>query len=87
MVSVQCCELFTVVPGKGVSSITMVTAHPQLVEVGFRLHSEAGIFCKHLPARPVLQRDQQLVVPLVSQPIDVLQTQPVLAVNIAKTLL
>lgn len=66
MVSVQCCELFAVMPGEGVSSVAVVTAHPQLVEVSLRLHSEAGILCKHLPARPVLQRDQQFVVCLVS---------------------
>lgn len=28
MVSVQSCELFAIVPGKGVSSIAMVAAHP-----------------------------------------------------------
>lgn len=87
MVSVQCCKLFAVVPGEGVSSIAMVATHPELVEVGFRLNSETGIFCKNLSARPVLQCDQQFVVRLVRQPVDVLQTQPVFTVNIAKTLL
>lgn len=87
MVSVQCCELFAVVPGEGVPGVAMITSHPQLVEVGLGLHPEAGVLCKHLPARPVLQRDQQFVVCLVGQPVDVLQTQPVLAINIAKALL
>lgn len=72
VVSVQCCELFAVVPGQRVSSISMVAAHPQLVEISFRLHSEAGILRKHLSARPVLKCDQQFVVSLVSQPVDVL---------------
>lgn len=87
MVSIQCCELLAVMPGERVTSIAMVTAHSELVEVGLRLHSEAGILCKHLPTRPVLQCDQQFVISLISQPVDVLQTQPVLTVNIAKTLL
>lgn len=87
MVSVQCCELFAIMPGEGVSGVAMITAHPQLVEVDLRLHPEAGVLCKHLSARPVLQRDQQLVVCLVCQPVDVLQTKPVLAINVAKTLL
>ncbi len=87
MVSVQCCELFAVMPGEGVAGVAMVTAHPQLVEIGLWLQSEAGVLCKHLPARPILQCDQQFVIPLVSQPVDVLQTQPVLAINVAKTLL
>ena len=87
MVSVQCCELFAVMPSEGISSVAMITAHPELVEVGLRLHSEAGVLCKRLPAGPVLQRHQQFVVCLVSQPVYVLQTQPVLAINIAKALL
>lgn len=87
MVSVQCCKLFAIVPCKGVSGIAMVTADPQLVEVGLGLQSEAGILCKHLPAGPVLQRDEQFVVSLVGQPVDVLQPQPVLTIYVAKTLL
>lgn len=87
MVSVQRGELFAVVPGERIACVAVVPAHPQLVEVGLVLHSETGVLGKHLPARPVLQRDQQFVVPLVGQPVDVLQTQPVLAVDVAKTLL
>lgn len=87
MVSVQCCELFAVMPGERVSRVAMITAYPELVEVSLRLQSKAGIFSKHLPAWPVLQCDEQFVVSLVSQPVDVLQTQPVLAVDVAKTLL
>lgn len=87
MVSVQCCKLFAIVPCKGVSGVAMVTPDPQLVEVGLGLQSEASILCKHLPAGPVLQRDEQFVVSLVGQPVDVLQPQPVLTVYVAKTLL
>lgn len=87
MVSVQCCELFAVMPGERVSCVAMITAYPELVEVSLGLQSKAGIFSKHLPAWPVLQCDEQFVVSLVSQPVDVLQTQPVLTVDIAKTLL
>lgn len=87
MVSVQGCKLFAVMPCKGVSSIAMVTSHPELVEVCLRLQSEASILCKHFSARPVLQRDEQFVVSLVGQPVDVLQPQPVLTIYVAKTLL
>ena len=87
MISIQCCELFAIMPSERVTSIAMVTAHPQPVEVSFRLHSEAGILCKYLPTRPVLQRDEQFVVCLVRQPVDVFQAQPVLTVNVAKSLL
>lgn len=87
MVSVQSCKLFAVVPRQGVPGVAVVTSHPQLVEVRLGLQSEASVLCKHLPARPVLQRDQQLVVSLVRQPVDVLQPQPVLTIDVAKTLL
>lgn len=87
MISVQCCELFAVVPGEGVSCVAMVSAYTELIEVSLRLHSEAGVLSKHFPSRPVLQSNQQFVVPLVRQPVDILQTQPVLSVNVAKALL
>lgn len=87
VVSVQRRELFAIMPRKGVSGVAMVTPHPQLVEIGLRLQSEASVLCKDLSAGPVLQRDEQLVVSLVGQPVDVLQPQPVLTVYVAKTLL
>lgn len=87
MVPVQCGELFAVVPGERVPSVAVVTTHSQLVEVGLVLHSKTGVLSKHLPPGPVLQCDQQFIVPLVRQPVDVLQTQPVLAVDVAKALL
>lgn len=65
MVSVQCGELFAIMPGERVSSVAVVTAYPELVEVSLRFKSEAGIFSEHLPARPVLQCDQEFVVSLV----------------------
>lgn len=65
MISVQCGELFSIMPGERISGVAMVTAYPELVEVSLRFNSEAGIFSKHLPARPVLQCDQEFVVSLV----------------------
>ena len=87
VVSVQRGELFSVVPGEGVSSVAVVAAYPELVEVCLGLQSEAGVLCKHLPSWPVLQGYQQLVVVLIGQPVDVLQSQPILTVYISKTLL
>ena len=87
MVSVQGCKLFAIMPRKGVSSVAMVTSHPQLIEVCLRLQSEASVLCKHLSARPVLQSDEKFVVSLVRQPVDVLQPQPVLTIYVAKALL
>lgn len=86
-IPVQCCELFAVMPCEGVSSVAMVAAHSQSIVISFGLQSEAGILCKHFPATPVLQRDQQFVRSLVRQPVDVFQTKPVLAVDVAKPLL
>ena len=87
MVSVQGGELLAVVPGEGVASVTMVAPQPQLVILALRLQAEAGILCKDLAARSVLHGHQQLVVALVRQPVNVLQAQPVLAVNVPKPLL
>lgn len=87
MVSVQSGELLAIVPGEGVTSVAMVAPQPQLVILAFRLHAEAGIFCKDLAARPVLHGHQQLVVALVRQPVNVLQAQPVLAIDVPKPLL
>lgn len=87
VVSVQGGELLAVVPGEGVASVAMVAPQPQLVILAFRLQAEAGILCKDLAARPVLHGHQQLVVALVRQPVNVLQAQPVLAVNVPKPLL
>lgn len=87
MVPVQCGELFAVVPGERVPCVAVITAHSELVEVGLVLHSKTGVLRKHLPPRPVLQCDKQFIVSLVRQPVDVLQTQPVLAVDVSKTLL
>ncbi len=87
VISVQGGELFPVVPGERIPSVSTVTAHPQPVEIRLRLQTEAGVFCKRLPARPVLQRHQQLIVVLVGQPVDVLQTKPVFTIDVPKSLL
>lgn len=87
MVPVQGGELFAVVPGKGVTCIAMVTPQPQFIVLAFWLQSEASILCKDLAARPVLHGYKQFVVALVRQPVDVLQTQPVFAVDVPKPLL
>lgn len=87
MVSVQGSELLAVVPGEGVTSVAMVAPQPQLVILALRLQAEAGIFCKDLAARPVLHGHQQFVVALVCQPVNVLQAQPVFAINVPKPLL
>lgn len=87
MVSVQGGELLAVVPGEGVTSVAVVAPQPQLIILALRLQAEAGIFCEDLAARPVLHGHQQFVVALVCQPINVLQAQPVLAVNVPKPLL
>lgn len=87
VVSVQGGELLAVVPGEGVTSVAMVAPQPQLVVLALRLQAEAGIFRKDLAARPVLHGHQQFVVALVRQPVNVLQAQPVLAVNVPEPLL
>ena len=87
MVPVQRGELLAVVPGEGVTGVPVVTSHPELVEVGLGLQPEAGVLGEHLLPGPVLQRDQQLIVGLVGQPVDVLQTQPVLSIDVTKALL
>lgn len=87
VVSVQGGKLLAVVPGEGVASVAMVAPQPQLVILALRLQAEAGIFCKDLAARPVLHGHQQFVVALVRQPVNVLQAQPVLAVDVPKPLL
>lgn len=87
MVSVQGGELLAVVPGEGVASVAVVAPQPQLVVLALRLQAEAGIFCKDLAARPVLHGHQQFVVALVRQPVNVLQAQPVLAIDVPEPLL
>lgn len=87
VVSVQGGELLAVVPSEGVASVAVVAPQPQLVILALRLQAEAGVFRKDFAARPVLHGHQQFVVALVRQPVDVLQAQPVLAVNVAKPLL
>lgn len=87
MVPVQGGELLPVVPGEGVPGAAVVSAHAQPVEVGLGLHAEAGVLREGLASGPVLQRHQQLVRALVGQPVDVLQAQPVLAVNVSEPLL
>ena len=87
MVPVQGGELLAIVPGKGVTSVAMVAPQPQLIILALRLQAEAGIFCEDLAARPVFHGHQQFVVALVRQPVNVLQAQPVLAVNVPKPLL
>lgn len=87
VVSVQGGELLAVVPREGVASVAMVAPQSQLVILALRLQAEAGILCKDLAARPVLHGHQQLVVALVRQPVNILQAQPVLAVNVPKPLL
>lgn len=72
MVFVQCGKLLAVVPGKRVSSIAMVSAHSQPVGVGLGLNTETGVLCIGLVSGPVFQAYQQLVGPLVGQPVDVL---------------
>lgn len=87
MVSVQGGELLAIVPGEGVTSVAMVAPQPKFIILALRLQAEAGIFGKDLAARPVLHGHQQFVVALVRQPVNVLQAQPVLAVNVPKPLL
>lgn len=87
VVSVQGGELLAVVPSEGVASVAVVAPQPQLVILALGLQAEAGVFRKDFAARPVLHGHQQFVVALVRQPVDVLQAQPVLAVNVAKPLL
>lgn len=87
MVPVQGGELFAVVPGKGVACVAMIAPQPQLIVLALWLQSEASIFCKDLSARPVLHGYKQFVVALVRQPVDILQAQPVFAVDVPKPLL
>lgn len=87
MVPVQGGELFAVVPGKGVACVAMITPQPQLIVLAFWLQSEASILSKDLAAGPVLHGYQQFVVALVCQPVDVLQAQPVLTIDVPKPLL
>lgn len=87
MVSVQGGELLAVVPSEGVSSVAVVAPQPQLIILALGLQAEAGVFGKDFAARPVLHGHQQFVVALVRQPVDVLQAQPVLAIDVPKPLL
>lgn len=87
MVSVQSGELLAIVPREGVTSVAMVAPQPQLIILALRLQAEAGVFCKDFAARPVLHGHQQFVVALVRQPVDILQAQPVLTINVPKPLL
>lgn len=87
MIPVQSGELFAVVPGKGVACVAMVAPQPQLIVLALWFQAEASIFCKDLAARPVLHGHKQFVVALVCQPIDVLQAQPVFAIDVPKPLL
>lgn len=45
---------------------------------------EAAILCVHLLPRPVLQLDHQFIVPLFPQVVDIVQSKPVLAVDVSK---
>lgn len=72
MISVQCGKLLAIVPGKRVSSISMVPANLKPIEFSLRFDTEAGVLCESLASGPVFQGHQQLVVGLLSQPVDVL---------------
>lgn len=87
MVSVQSGELLAIVPGEGVARVAMVTSQPQPVKLALRFQAEAGILCEDLAARPVLHGHQQLVVALVREPVNILQPQPVLAIDVPEPLL
>lgn len=79
--------MLAIVPGEGVPSVAMVASQPQFIILALRLQAEAGILCKDLAARPILHGHQQFVVALVRQPVNVLQAQPVLTVDVPKPLL
>lgn len=73
MISVQRGELLAVVPGEGITSVAMVTSHPEPVEVSLRFQPEADVFSKRFAPSPVLQGHQKLVSALIGQPVNVLQ--------------
>lgn len=87
MISVQGGELLAIVPCKGVTRIAVVAPQPQLIILALRFQAEAGVFCKDFAAGPVLHGHQEFVVALVRQPVNVLQAQPVFAINVPKPLL
>ena len=87
LVAVQRGELLAVVAAEGVSGVALVGAQPQPVALGLGLQVEAAVLGVHLLARPVLQLHQQLVVALFPQVVDVVQTQPVLAIYVPEAFL
>ncbi|KAG9337819.1 hypothetical protein JZ751_027470 [Albula glossodonta] len=82
-----CGEGFVIVPREGVPGIAMILAEAQSVPVALRLQAEMVILSENLPALPVLQHNPQAVVCLGTQPIKVLQAEPVLSIQVSKPLL
>lgn len=69
---------------EGVAGVALVGAQPQPVALALRLDAEAAVLGVHLLPRPVLQLHHQLVVALFAQVVNVVQSQPVFAVDISE---
>lgn len=80
LVPIQRGEGLVVVPWEGVPCIALVLSQTQAVPVALWFQVEAVVFCKHVPALPVLQGHSQLIFSLFSEPVEVFQTEPVLSV-------
>lgn len=65
----------------------MILAQAQSVPVALRLQVEAVVLSERLPSLPVLQRHAQLVPGLFCEPVEMLQSEPVLSVQVPKALL
>lgn len=70
-----------------VTSIALVGAQAQPVELTLWLQMKAAILSVDLLPHPVLQLHKQTIVPLLAQAVDVFQAQPVLIVYVAKPFL
>lgn len=87
LVPIQSGEGLVVVPRQGVPRSALVKSQTEAVPVALWFQVEAAVFCKHLAALPVLQSHSQLIFGLFSEPVQVLQAEPVLSIQVPKALL
>lgn len=72
---------------QGVPSIALVDSQAQAEALALWLQVEAVVLSVDFLAHPILQFHQQLIVPLPTQLVDAFQTEPVLAIDVAKAAL
>lgn len=72
---------------KRVPCVALVRPQPDAEALALGLQPEAAVLGVDLLPHPVLQLHQEAVVALLGQVVDVLQTQPVLTVDVPKAFL